>query len=220
MTDIFREVEEDVRQEQLTTFLKDHGIKIAAAIVAIIIVYGGVNYWQGAQEDEAAAASDAYNAAVEDLDSGAESAIAKFAAIREDRGMNDYGLLAAFRQAEALASQGKVDDSVAVYDAIADDAGDDFIADLAALYAGSLLIENDKADAGVARLDAIIEDDGPLSPSANEIKAYWLYGNGRQEEARAIFATLQTQVEEGTPIESRVSQMIGLLGSPAEAADE
>ena len=108
MTDIFREVQEDVRQEQLTTLLKDHGVKIGAAIGALIVAYGAFNYWQSSQQQETAAASDTYGAAIELLqENDAAGAASMFSALRADRGANDYGLLAGFRQAEALLAQEK-----------------------------------------------------------------------------------------------------------------
>ena len=64
MTDIFREVDEDVRQEQLTEFLRDHWIKIVAVVVVLIAAYAAINYWQSQQQQEVASASDEFSAAL------------------------------------------------------------------------------------------------------------------------------------------------------------
>lgn len=218
MTDIFREVQEDVRQEQLTSLLKDHGVKIGAAIGALIVAYGAFNYWQSSQQQQAAAASDAFGAATELLqEKDAAGAVSSFAAIRADRGSNDYGLLAGFRQAEALLAQEKRGEAIGIYNGIASDSSvDGFLRDLATLYGASVLIDDGNSSGGIAKLEGLIEEDNLLKRSAMELKAYALFNTGKRDEARDIFTALQVETDDGTSFSSRAAQMLGELGSAEE----
>jgi hypothetical protein len=220
VTDIFREVEEDVRQEQLTDFLKTHGAKIAAGLVALIIAFGGFNYLQDQSAEQAAAASDQYEVAVELLVDDVAAAAARFAAIRAERSETDYGMLSAFREAEALASQGNVDGAVVIYDQIASNGSDNFIRNLAAFYAASTLIASGDSAPGAARLEPLLEDGNPVRPLALEAKGYWLYGTGNIEEARNIFTELQGISVDGASYDTRAAQMLSVMGSGAEATAE
>jgi len=220
VTDIFREVAEDVRQEQLTDFLKTHGVKIAAGITALIIAYGGFNYLQDQNADQASAASDQYAAAVELLADDAAGAAAQFSAIRAERGEADYGLLSGFREAEALTTQGNIDGAVAIYDQIATSGADKFVRNLAAFYAASSMIASGDAAVGAARLEPLLEAGNPLQPLALEAKGYWLYSTGKIDEARNIFTELQAVSVDGTNYDSRAAQMLSVIGAgEAEAAE-
>ena len=221
MTDIFREVDEDVRQEQLTDFLRDYWIKIVAVIVVLIAAYAAINYWQSQQQQDVADASDAFNIAMVQLEAdNAAAAISGFASVRAERGLDDYGLLASFRQAEALIQQGKVNDAVGIYDEISDGSGvDSFLQDLANFYAGAALVGGDRVDEGMKRLDSLAADNGPLRHSALEMKAYSLFSAGKLDEARDIFTMLQSEAPEGTGFEGRAAQMLSELGGSEATAE-
>ena len=59
MSDIFREVDEEVRQEQVITFLKRYGKYLAAVIVLAIALVAGYRYLETRQHREHAAQGDA-----------------------------------------------------------------------------------------------------------------------------------------------------------------
>jgi hypothetical protein len=220
VTDIFREVEEDVRQEQLTDFLKTHGIKIAVGLGALVLAFGGYNYVQDQNAEEASVASDQYAAAVELVAEDPAGATARFGVIRMERGEADYGLLAAFREAEVLASRGEVEMAVVVYDQLAAGGADKFVRNLAAFYAASVLIASDDAASGAARLEPLLEEGNPLRSLALESKAYWLLSTGKVDEARNIFTELQAISAEGTSYGSRASQMLNVTGSGEQVTAE
>ena len=75
MSDIFREVDEEVRQEQVITFLKRYGKYLAAVIVLAIALVAGYRYLETRQHREHAAQGDAYDAAVALVDLLAEVAV-------------------------------------------------------------------------------------------------------------------------------------------------
>lgn len=168
MSDLFREVDEEVRQEQIIQFVKRYGVHLIVAVVAAILLLAGYNYWQGQQDAEREALSERFEAAVSLLSGGKPvEAAGEFEALAADAGKSGYGLLAGLRRADALAQAGDVEGAVATYDAIAESSGvDRFFRDLATLFAANLLI--DTADVGEiqGRLEALTGEDNPLRYSA------------------------------------------------------
>ena len=63
MSDIFREVEEDVRRERLEKIWKAYGTYIVVAIVLLFAGIGGWQFWQRHELQEREKVSDAFIAA-------------------------------------------------------------------------------------------------------------------------------------------------------------
>src|SRR6185312_3655779 len=63
LSDIFREVEEDVRREKLTKFWKAYGDYLIALAAVIIIGIAGFQLWQRYEARQRGAASVAFSAA-------------------------------------------------------------------------------------------------------------------------------------------------------------
>jgi hypothetical protein len=141
VADIFHEVDEEVRREQLKRLWDRYSIFIIA--IAILIVAGiggwrGYEWWIG---KKAAAAGAEFEAAVVLSEQGkhaeAEAAFAKAAAAAPE----GYRVLARFRAASELALT-KRDDAVKAYEAlVADNSLGATWQDLAAVRAGMLMVD-------------------------------------------------------------------------------
>ena len=120
MTDIFNEVDEEVRREQLKKLWDRYGTYLIALCVLVVIGVGawrGYQWWQGKQAERSGAA---FQQAVELAEAGkhqqAEAAFAKLAA----DGTAGYRALARLRQAAELAPTDRAA-AVKAYDEIAAD---------------------------------------------------------------------------------------------------
>ena len=119
---LFREVDEEVRQDQIKKIWERYGglISIAAVLVVIAVAaFQGWRYWQVRQSE---AAAQAYADAVTLLEDGKT---ADGEAALKGISHPTYATLARLRLAAALAAQGKADEAVAAYDAVAGDANTD-----------------------------------------------------------------------------------------------
>ena len=65
MSDIFREVEEDVRRERLEKLWKQYGDYVIAGVAVIVVGVAGYKLWQHYEAQQLAKASVAYSAAIE-----------------------------------------------------------------------------------------------------------------------------------------------------------
>ena len=75
MTDIFREVEEDVRRERLEEFWKNYSDYVIAGVALVIIAVAGLQLWRVYEQRQRIKASNEYAVAAEMVRSG-QSAIA------------------------------------------------------------------------------------------------------------------------------------------------
>jgi hypothetical protein len=118
VSDIFREVEEDVRRERLEKLWKQYGDYIIAGVAVIVVGVAGFKLWQHYQAVQIAKASVAYSEAMQ-LSNGrsAEAALA-FAKIVKDA-PRGYAASAKLAEADALLASGRSADAIALYKTIA-----------------------------------------------------------------------------------------------------
>ncbi len=184
MTDIFHEVDEEVRRERLKKLWERHGNYLVAACVLVVI---GVGAWRGYewwQAKRAAQSGAAFEQAVTLAEAGKhQEAVAAFAELATD-GTAGYRVLARLREAAELApTDSKA--AVAAYDAIAaDNRAGQVIQDLAALRASFLLVDTAPYAEIVKRLEPLTAADRPFRHSAREILALSAWKAGDISTAR------------------------------------
>ena len=122
MSDIFQEVDEEVRREKLQQLWERHGNLIVALALLIVLAVGGWRGYDWWENRKAAESGAAFEAAVALAEAGKQAeAQAAFAKIAKE-GSSGYRMLARFREAAELA---KTDPAAAVkaYDALAAEFG-------------------------------------------------------------------------------------------------
>jgi hypothetical protein len=171
VSDIFREVDEEVRREQLRRLWDRYGIIVIAAAVLIVVVIGGWRAYQWNENKKAAEAGAAFEAAVALNEQGkydeAEKAFAKVAA----EGTPSYRMLAKMREASAVARRDPKA-AVAIYDQLAADRTlGQTQQDYAALRSGYLLVDSDPYEEIRKRVEPLTGADRPFRHSARALLA-------------------------------------------------
>lgn len=177
MADIFHEVDEEVRREQLKKLWDRYSIYLIALAVLIVAAIGG---WRGYEywvAKKAAAAGADFEAAMTLSDEGkqaeAEAAFAKVAA----EAPAGYRILARMRAASVLA-QSKPADAVKAYDELSADASlGTTWQDLAAVRAGMLLVDTAPLADMRRRLDQVAEPTRSFRHTARELLALSAWRN-------------------------------------------
>jgi len=141
VSDIFREIDEEVRREQLMKLWERYGTWLIAACVVVILAVAGWRIYEWQQNEKAAAAGAKFEAAVALANEGkTNEAEEAFARIAGD-GTASYRVLAKLREAGEQARQDPKA-AVAAYDQLAADGSiGQVFQDLAALRAGTLLVD-------------------------------------------------------------------------------
>jgi hypothetical protein len=216
LSDIFREVDEEVRREKLQQLWDRHAnLIIAAALLVVLAVAGwrGYEYWESQKAAESGAAFEAAMALGEtDKAADAQAAFAKIAA----QGSSGYRVLARFREAAAL---GKSDPAAAVkaYDGLAADSGlGRTLQDLAAVRAGLILVDTAPLAELSTRLEPLTTVDRPFRHSARELLALGAFRSGDTAAAQRWFDLISTDPETPAGTRQRISVLMSLAGAKAK----
>jgi hypothetical protein len=190
LSDIFREVEEDLRRERAEDLWKSYGAYVIGAAVALVLAVGAFSWWNTATQSAAEDAARALVSADKLADEGETAqAAAAFEAIAEDAS-GGYEAIAGIRAAGLLAESGDTQGAVARLDAIASGSGDDTLRSLAALRAAMLLADTASPDELSIRLSPLAEEGEPFRFSALELLGYAALRAGDKTAAGEYFQTL------------------------------
>jgi len=214
VSDIFQEVDEEVRREQLKKLWDRYGIY---ALIAAFLVVARIAAWRGYAWFEAKKAAEA-GAAFETASTLAETgkhseAEAAFAKIAVD-GTAGYRNLARMREAAELA-QVDAKAAIAAYDKIAaDGAVGPVLQDLAALRAGALMIDTASLAEAQRRLEPLTGNDRTFRHTARELLVLAAWRAGDTAAAKRWFDMIQADVLTPAATRSRV-EMLMALGATA-----
>jgi hypothetical protein len=210
VTDIFREIEEDVRRDQLEKLWKRYGDYIIAGAAALVIGIAGYKLWQYYETKQTLKASNAYIAAMQ-LSEGANNAQAAltFAQIAKSA-PGGYAETARLAQADTLAVSGKPDDAVALYKSIAEKDKNE-IGALARIRAAWIQADNASCTDQQTLLAPIDGASSSWRYMAGEILAYCDFRDGRAKKAEDEFAGLARQSEAPSTLRQRAAAMAALI---------
>ena len=171
MSDIFQEVDEEVRREQFKKLWERYGVFLIAACVLLVVAVGGWRTYEWWEAKKAAEVGTAFQAAMalssEGKNKEAEDAFAKLAA----DGTASYRMLAKFREAaEVVRRDPKA--AVAIYDQLAADGSlGRVLQDLAALRAATILVDTAPYSEIAQRLEPLTAPDRTFRHSARSMLA-------------------------------------------------
>jgi hypothetical protein len=215
---IFREVDEDLRREQMTALLDKYGVYMlvgAAIIIAIVGGYNGYSWWSAKQAAENGAA---YHRATQLIqDKKTPEAIAALTTIAAEKS-GGYRTLAELEIAALHAQEGRKADAVAAYDRVAENGADATLRDFARVQAAALRLDDaDRAEI-VKRLDGLNNANNPWRYSARELLALAAFRSGDSGESEKLFTQILT--DGGAPAEfrGRAEAMLALLTKAPSAA--
>lgn len=217
MSEIFDEVQEEVRREQLWRLWERHGILIVA--VAFLIV-AGVGGWRGYlywESKKAAEAGSQFEAAVT-LSEQKKSAEAEAAFLKLAAGApQGYRTLAKFRAAAEVAARDP-QAAIKLYDEIvADRNAAAPEQDLAALRAGSLLVDTAPYAEVEKRLEPLTAPNRTYRHSARELLAVSAWRNNDATAARRWIDMISTDQQSPQTLRTRVEALQALLPPSAKS---
>lgn len=208
-----REVDEELRRDELTRLWKRWGRVLVAAIAVGLIAFGAFLWWRDYQAKQAGVDGEKLNATVEQL---SRSEFDKAApALRELSESSRPGYRAAALIAQgALASQ-RSDPKAAVAD-FAKIAQDPKVAqpfrDLALIRQTTMEFDTLSPDQVIQRMGKLAQKGSPWFGSAGELVAVANIRAGRPKDAGAIYAAMAADPAVPVTIRSRAAQMASVLG--------
>lgn len=217
MSDIFSEVDEEVRRERLQQLWDKYSIYIIALAVLIVAGIGGwrgYEYWV-AQKAAVAGAAFENAATLSEQGKHAEAQAAFDKVVTE--APKGYALLARFRAAGELA-QVKADDAVKAYDALsADTSLGTTWQDLAALRAGMLLVDSASFADLRKRLEPLTEPTRTFRHTARELLALSAWRERDLAAARRYVDMLAADGETPPGARTRMDALSALLAADGKS---
>ncbi|WP_421709243.1 tetratricopeptide repeat protein [Algihabitans sp.] len=212
MSDIFREVDEEVRKERFERLAKKHGPWILGLVLGGLAALGGWQLWQQWQQEERLAAAARYQVALTQAAAGDEvAALSSFEEMAADS-TESYGLLAAFQSARLRVEAGDLEGALDVWDRLAEDS------DVPSSWQGAARLlaaqhaigERDRAEVE-QRLAPLLEPQSLYRPAALELSALAALADGDVEEARTRLETLTQLSEAPQSILNRAARLLDSL---------
>ena len=209
MSDIFAEVDADLRRDRWQALWDRYGLLVICGAVGIVFLVAIVVGYRAFQQSQNEAASLRYEALIQQIEE--EDSATKFELLNTfaQEENNGYGALAAFGAARAASENGDFTAALAGFDALA--ARGDLarpMRDYARLQAASVLV-NQKANADdiAARLARLFDEGNALRPIARDILALAYFTKDAPLKARELYAE-QLADPDATPFSKQRAQIM------------
>jgi hypothetical protein len=211
VSDIFREIDEEFRRDNLLKLWKRYGRYIIAAAALALVVAGAIVAWRDHQLAERRAQSTRYAGALALVRDGKDAdAVKVFAAIEQEGG--GYALLADFENAALLAKSGDRPAAAAAYDRIADQSDlDPSLRGLALLLSVMQGAPEVDPNGTIERLAPLTQTGNPWRPTAVELTALARLKSGDKSGALDLYRGLADDLSAPQRMRARAAEMVAAL---------
>ena len=212
MTDVFKEIDEELRRERLEQVWRKHGRLIIAMAAAAVVAAAGYAGWQKYHQSQMLAVSDRYALAMAAADPAKGDTAAAEQSLAAIAGENSgYRGLAAL-EAAAVAARTDPGGAAKLFDALAADTNvAPELRDLAHLLKVMQLLDSGDPAALSGELAPLSADDNPWRFSARELDALLAIRTGDTARATDLLTKLSDDATTPAPIRARAAELIAAL---------
>ncbi|MDE2488415.1 MAG: tetratricopeptide repeat protein [Alphaproteobacteria bacterium] len=218
MTDLFEEVEEQLRSDRYRALALKALPWIlglgAAALIAVLAYWG----WQAYSRKQDAKASDEYSQALDDMAQGDRAAAQKLWTDVSQSHARAYKSLALMQLGGLALSDKKIPDAVKLFDEAAKAAPDPIIGDAARLKSAFALLDTAPEQEMEARLAPLMKDGRPYRIQAREALAFTKLMAGDMAGARSEFLLISQSLDAPNGARERAGAAINLIDSGSAKA--
>jgi len=214
LSDIIREVDEELRRENWEKLWKKYGKLAIAAAIALVLGTAAVVGWREYDRSQRMEAGERFGAVIAEVENTKDPAQAAdmLAAYIPDA-PDGYATLARMREAKLRADAGDRETAIAIYDALAaDSAVEPLFRDLAALYSVRMQVDGGDPATLNARLLPLAVDGNPWRYTARELQAVVAMNSGDNSAAREIFTRLADDMDTPDSLRARATEMLRAMG--------
>ena len=218
MTDLFEEVEEQLRTDRYKQFARKvmpWFIGGAAALVVATLGYWGYDTYRTGQVSKAA---DQYAAAIEAFTANDREKARQLWTEVSKAQSGAYKSLSLMHLAAYAVEQKKTDEAVKLYDEAAKVATDPLVGDAARLKSAFALLDTASLKDMEARLKPLMEEGHPYRVQAREALAFAKLNAGDLAGARGDFVVLSQLLDAPQGAQARAQAAIGLIDSGSAKA--
>ena len=208
-----REVDENLRRDQLRDFFKAYGNWLVAAVVLFLAASGGLIWWRQQQQQHSEAEVEKLAAVYNDIGAGKTAQAPQTLDSLSDRGSKAVRASARFARAALAIQQGDTRTAIASYKSIAADGGlPRPYRDAALIRQTALEFDQLQPQEVISRLEPLAKPGEPWFGSAGEMTALALAKQGKRSEAGQLFATIARDATVPSSIRDRAAQLATSFG--------
>jgi len=218
MSDIFREVDEEVRRDKAEEFWKKYQNHILIAVALIVLAAAGYRFWDNQRLKAAQDAGAQFEQALQlDHDGKAPEATAALSKIAAEAPAG-YKTLARLAQAAVL-SKSDPKGAIAAYDTLAQDASiSPLFQDAARLRAALLRMDADEADKAKSAFEALAAPAGAFRHTARVMLGVIALKAGDIASAGKWLDMVVSDAEAPSGVRDNAQTLLGLVASGKPAA--
>jgi hypothetical protein len=214
-----REVDENLRRDQMRDFFKKNGSWLIAAVVLFLAASGGLIWWQSRQVQRSGAEVEKLAEIYKNIGSGNMAQAPQQLDGLSKSGSKAVRASALFARAALALQQGDARLATNTYKSIADDSGlPDPYRHAALIRQTALEFDQLKPDEVISRLEPLARPGEPWFGTAGEMTALAMIKQGRKQEAGQLFAAIAKDNTVPETTRARAVQVAGTLGVDASAA--
>jgi hypothetical protein len=212
-----REVDDDLRRDQMTGFAKRWGKIVAIVVVVGLIALAAFLYWQHRRDQQAAEQGEQFIGVLDDVGVGRATANDPRLAAMAQSSQVGYRAMALLTQAN-LDARTNVAGAAKRFNAIAQDASlPQPVRDLAMVRATTLDFDRLPPAEVVARMKGLAQAGGPWFGSAGELTGLAYLKMNRPDLAGPLFARIAADDKVPGPLRGRAASMASALGQTVAA---
>lgn len=217
MSDVFEEVEEELRRDKYAEFFQKYAVAIGAGVVLILAAVGGYQAWRAWDANHAGA----YAVRMEDAaallrNRKVEEAEKQFASIAKDAPAG-YKTSALLALGGSRSARGDTKGALEAYDQAAAASPTKEYRDVARLKAAYIAADLEPANLET-RLKPLIDEGGAFSFQARELRAMQAYGAGDLAHAREDFEFLSLALDAPQSLRGRAQSALAVIGPAPQGA--
>jgi hypothetical protein len=215
--DVFmREVDEELRRDEMVAFGRRYGTWIAVLVVLFLVVLGGSLWWRHHKEAVAGSQGEQFQTALDSIGSGNTKAADPTLATLARSSHDGYRAMAEFSQADILLKKNDLKGAIAKFAAIAGDTSlDSPFRDLALIRQTSAEYDSLDPQKVIDRLKPLAVKGNPWFGSAGEMVAMAYLQQNKQAEAGKLFGEIAQDADTPDSLRQRAVQMAALLNDSA-----
>lgn len=215
---LIKEVDEDLRQDELNRLWTKHGGLLTAGVVALVLAVAGWQGWQGWDAKQRQAASSRYSETAVLAEQGKRDEAAEVLGKLAAEGPKGYRLLAELRRADMAQQAGDFTGAAALYGKIAADSSVDKVyRDMSAIRAAYLVLDGGDAAAIEKSVEPLAAEASSWRHSAREILALIALKRGDASRAAELFAKIAEDAAAPQGLRTRAAEMLAATGQRARS---
>lgn len=208
-----REVDENLRRDQLEQKFKRYSGWLVGALILFLAAAGGFIWWQSHQRAEAAADSEKLSAVMTDIGGANLKTVPQRLDELADSDSKGIRAAALLTRADVALQQNDRKGAADAYRKVAADSGlPQPYRDLATIRLTEAEFDSITPDEAISRLQPLAQAGNPWFGSAGELTALAMLKQNRKAEAGRLFAQIARDPAVPASLRDRAQQIAGTLG--------